>query len=226
MTHNLTIKGCLLALALAWIGFVTPGFCQTETPGDHYAYEGDVLPPDHVPAINYNTAGTADKTSTDGSLLTLTDLPQYDGIRFTAAFTPTGFSAATMTMELRVRVTSGAMTFVVGDSSKSFQFGITPTGVTFPSRIDPTGAIVADFTQFRRLRIVIENGQLSAYVQDESNYIQGADITGGAFPAVDFYADHAGQATNCQLDYIRSTTQVLHPEQWWLPVELNSFVVE
>jgi len=223
MTRNL--KGCLLVLALAWVGFAAQGVCQTEIPGDHYAYEGDVLPADHTPAIVDNT-GTPSKCSTDGDILTLTDMAKNNQLRFTTAFAPANFTSGTMTMEMRVRVTSGVMFFIAGTSNRSFQFTISPSGVAFAARINPTGAIVTDFTQFRRLRIVVENGQLSAYVQDESNFIQGADITGAAFPAVDFYANHATELTNCQLDYIRSTTQVIHPEQWWLPVELNSFLLE
>ncbi len=209
LLHGHLIFGFCLALAL--IG--APAQAFDELVGDFYAYEGDIDPADHEPPIVYNTDGTIAKTSTDGNLLTFTDLPQYDGLRFTTAFNPPNFTTTgVMTMEMQIRVTTGVIFFIAGDGDSRISFGINPNGVSFYG-LEDDAAIVTDFTQLRRLRVVVEGGQLSAYVDGEAeNFVDHLNLTGGSFPAADLYANHAGQVTNAQLDYIRSSEQALHPE--------------
>ena len=200
--------GCLI---LGVVG--AQAYAFDELVGDYYAYEGDVHPVNHDPPIVDNT-GDPSKASSDGNVLTFTDMEQYNGVRFTTAFNPPDFtSSGQMTMEMQIKVTSGVMLFIAGDANSRIRFGINPNGVIFYG-LEDGAAIVTDFSQsFRRLRVIVEGGKLSAYVDGETeNFVDHLELQESAFPAADFYANHAGQVTNAQLDYIRSTDQALYPE--------------
>lgn len=194
--------------------------------GDRLELNGDVVPvttnaaTPNIPGWTFtpSNAGVNDLTglATDGSNLVLTEWPSPH-----ALFSPRGifddFTGSGSTIETRLQLTSGRLTFVVYDGDQQFQIQFRNNSVYW-LKIDPAEApsVEVDLAGgFHVVRFVLANNRVKIYVDGS---LELDDTLGnGSFSAVSQLQIIAldgrpGFTPTGLIDYIRVGTGALEPE--------------